>query len=174
MLVRQCAQYQQPGTAFIIINCTSFFFLKWLQSKCLLWKMSSSFLNAFVSVSLTPLLRFGCGTKLNSRTFSILSSASWVLLPKARDGLQTTINHQRQISSGCSTSFPHAVWSHAPSVLPAASGGKPSVPLRWSQLVLCDSRQLSVTLSHARADKSAEKQPVILGVIQQWCKVISF
>lgn len=40
------------------------------------------------------------------------------------------------------------------SVLVAASGGKPSVPLRWAQLVLCDSRQLSVTLSHARADKS--------------------
>lgn len=40
------------------------------------------------------------------------------------------------------------------SVLLAASGGKPSVPLRWAQLVLCDGRQLSVAMSHARRDKS--------------------
>ena len=87
--------------------------------------------------------------------------------------LQSGVNHRRQIPSRCWTSSPHAVWSHASSVLAAASGGKPCVPLQWSQLVLCDGRQSTVTLSHARADKRAQRraQPVILGVIQRWCRL---
>lgn len=45
------------------------------------------------------------------------------------------------------------------SVLLAASRGKPCVPSWWSQLVLRDSGQSSVTLSHAGADKSSERSP---------------
>lgn len=54
--------------------------------------------------------------------------------------------------------FSHAVWSLL-LCSPGCLGGKPCVPQPWAQLVLCDSRQLSVTLSHARPDKSAEKWP---------------
>lgn len=125
MPVRQRAQCPEPGTAFInVINYTRMTSIKMSAGKN-------------VYIFLIRLIVTSTLSGLNVEQNKTLT----LRVPRPETGCEPAGDFIVLLNV-----FPHAVWSHVSSVLVAASRGKPCVPVRWSQLVLCDGRQLCVTL----------------------------
>ncbi len=127
---------------------------------CLLWKclfLSQTHLSHQLSGIQAIVDRSKQTLNLVFQHFGIL----WIKLQLLHEARKRTVKHRPALAAVFIVMlciFSHFIWSHRPLfvVLPR---GETRVPLRLAQRALCDNRQLSVTLSHAGADKNSEKSP---------------